>query len=699
MSRILGLSNSGANKALFAAGLVILISVLVLVGWAFDIATLKSVLPGYITMKANTAVCLFLLATSLIILRQETRNPWDLTFATGFCLLVFIIACLTLSEYLWKVDFSIDQLLFQDRDGLGGRFPPGRLAPITAINFILVSLSLALQNIPAKPFHRTAQFFLALAFLASFQGLVGYFIGLTYLFGSAFYTQIALHTAVSFILLTVGILVSRPHVGFGAILGSLSASAVMSRRMLIGVIVIPPLVRWIANYGFRLSLYDHDFETLIQVIGSTVLMALIVVISFKVLLGSESEKQQLARREYAASQAALKSQEVESVTAKRLQLIANSLPALVGYILPDEKYLFANQTYEKWFGIPAEEIVGKTMSEVIGAHNRSRVQGMVAKVFSSGETVIYENTFELVSGKIIAYHASYVPDLDPKTGRARGCIVLGTDITEHKNIQHELELAKLRAEAANQAKTNFLANISHEIRTPLGAVLGFSELLEEQNNFSAESVDYLNAIKRNGNQLLRLIDDLLDIAKIETGNFNVEKERASFSQILSDLLAFSQLKAAEKKIQFSLNIEEQVPEFIVTDPVRLKQCLMNVVGNAIKFTDPKGQVCVTVHNHSDRSPNIEICVKDTGIGLSAETGEKLFQPFSQADGSSSRKFGGSGLGLALSRQIALALGGNVDVKESAPGLGSVFAITFDSGPSSGVIPVGNFDLHKSPDRS
>lgn len=293
----------------------------------------------------------------------------------------------------------------------------------------------------------------------------------------------------------------------------------------------------------------------------------------------------------------------------------------------EEKYLFANQTYEKWFQLTHDEIIGRKLNAVLGPANNSQVGPQIRKVLATGETSIYEGLLQKANGEMISYHALYVADKDSQDGRINGCIILGTDITERKAVQSELEETKFLAEAANVTKSNFLANISHEIRTPLGAVLGFSELLLEKMEDSNEVQEIGSAIKRNGEQLLRLIEDLIDISKIETGHFKIHKQKINLLEVMNDIQAYAHLRATEKNIQLNFDYGKDVPLEIVSDRVRLKQCLLNIVGNAIKFTNPNGSVTVKTEYGLSSAGQIEVKISDSGIGISEENQKKLFQPF------------------------------------------------------------------------
>ncbi|MFN8610369.1 MAG: PAS domain-containing protein [Vulcanimicrobiota bacterium] len=264
-------------------------------------------------------------------------------------------------------------------------------------------------------------------------------------------------------------------------------------------------------------------------------------------------------------------------------------------------------------------------------------------------------------------------------GKIMGCVVTYFDISERLRIAEELSLAKAAAESANQAKSDFLANMSHEIRTPMAAILGYVDILLRQVS-EPDDVECLRVIQRNGVHLLEIINDILDLSKIEAGRLQLETVPVALEVVLGEVMSLMNVRAVEKGLPLSLEFEGPVPKTIQSDPTRLRQVLMNLLGNAIKFTE-EGAVELKARLIEDRL--LRIRVRDTGIGIAAEQLEHLFQPFSQADTSVTRRFGGTGLGLVISRKLIEMLGGTIEV-ESQPGQGSTFTFTVATGDLTGV---------------
>ena len=244
----------------------------------------------------------------------------------------------------------------------------------------------------------------------------------------------------------------------------------------------------------------------------------------------------------------------------------------------------------------------------------------------------------------------------------------------------------MQVEAANQAKSHFLANMSHEIRTPMTAILGYTEMLlsDSPEELSGEHRQWLETIRRNGDHLLGIINDILDLSKVEAGKMQVESIPFSPRQLVEDVQTLLSQQAREKGLAFTVQYESLLPENIHSDPTRLRQILINLIGNAVKFT-AQGSVTVRVSCPKPESirPELEFEIVDTGVGLSPEQQQRLFQPFAQADLATTRRHGGTGLGLAISKKMAQLLGGDITV-ESAPDSGSSFRLVIGTGSLTGV---------------
>jgi signal transduction histidine kinase/CheY-like chemotaxis protein len=251
---------------------------------------------------------------------------------------------------------------------------------------------------------------------------------------------------------------------------------------------------------------------------------------------------------------------------------------------------------------------------------------------------------------------------------------------EIERSREQLRHAKLASDQANQVKSDFLASMSHEIRTPMTAILGYADLLndEETGRSPQARSEIIKTIQRNGEHLLELINDILDISKIEAGRMTVEHIELRPVELLEEVASLMRVRASAKRIDLNLNIAWPIPSSIKSDPVRLKQIIVNLLSNAIKFTD-HGSVTISAQFLQKPRPSMRIDVTDTGIGMDAAQLARLFQAFSQAEQSTTRKYGGTGLGLNISKKLAILLGGDVTVS-SESGKGSTFSLTIATGP-------------------
>ncbi len=254
----------------------------------------------------------------------------------------------------------------------------------------------------------------------------------------------------------------------------------------------------------------------------------------------------------------------------------------------------------------------------------------------------------------------------------------------------ELRVARFSAEAANRAKSAFLAHISHEIRTPMTAILGYVELLDDPDKTPEERAASVQIIRQNGEHLLRIVNDILDLSKLEAGRLGVERIPFSPWQVVWEVNSLMRARAMEKGLGFEVECRGPLPERVTNDPTRLRQILVNLLGNAIKFTD-HGRVGLIVQLQDlpeASNPRVRFEVFDTGVGIPPEQQARLFEPFTQAEPSTSRRFGGTGLGLAICKRLAGLLGGEISAR-STPGEGSAFAVTIETGPLTGVPMIEN----------
>ncbi len=333
---------------------------------------------------------------------------------------------------------------------------------------------------------------------------------------------------------------------------------------------------------------------------------------------------------------------------------------------------FANRAAFALFGYSEEDYAaGLNVLDMVIPEDVEKARERIGRLFQGIDEGCQEYTARRKDGStfpVIIYSSLVKKDEQPVG--LKGLIV---DITQRKGYERELEAARDAAQRANRAKDEFLANMSHELRTPITAVLGFAELLEE-TELSARQREYLNTIATSTESLLGLVNDLLDIAKIESGKLNLEHELFSLREVVGQLVGSKTPEATKKGLSITVRIAEDTPDHLFGDPLRFNQVLLNLLGNAIKFT-LQGEIRLEVGIEERHSTGVVLRfeVIDSGIGIKAEDLGRIFDPFSQIDPSLSRKFGGVGLGLAICRQLTALMGGKISV-ESHPETGTTFRL-------------------------
>lgn len=355
----------------------------------------------------------------------------------------------------------------------------------------------------------------------------------------------------------------------------------------------------------------------------------------------------------------------------------NRLPG--GFVIygPNHEVLLANEQNERDFpitnqclraGMNYHDAVCAAVKDVLPNLSGKEVQDAAKHIVSalgSGEPV----ELKTGNGKIMQ-----VIELPLTFG---GSVGVGADITALRARERELKNARKAADAANEAKSTFLANISHEIRTPLNGILGMTHLLAS-SNLTDEQRDQIETILDSGKTLMAILNDVLDLSKIEAGKFDISPIDNDLGHLLLRLSKLWTPRAAEKGLTLTLDIDPAMEEHMRFDPIRVRQCISNLVSNAIKFT-ARGSITVTASVRPVDATHYEatLSVADTGIGMDSETMDRLFTPFTQGDATTARNFGGTGLGLSISRKLARLMDGDVTVT-STPGKGSTFTFTFQA---------------------
>jgi len=353
--------------------------------------------------------------------------------------------------------------------------------------------------------------------------------------------------------------------------------------------------------------------------------------------------------------------------------------------------VLANSAFSKLTGEAPEKLLGVKVASLAWSQSNSEPQDSSAAGELPWIAALKTNQasrndmlwFEDKEGKKHTFIVNCSPVAGP-SGKAGGVLISLDDVTVLEEKEQELLRSKEQAEAASHAKSDFLSNMSHEIRTPMTAILGFTEVLKRGYGRDEDSAQkYLNTISSSGKHLLGLINDILDLSKVESGALEVERIECPVNIVIQDIVQVLDVKAKEKGIYLRVEYPEKLPEYILSDPARLRQIITNLVGNAIKFTEVGGVTISCRLVQAKNNSQLELDVTDTGIGMTPAQADSIFEAFVQADSTITRRFGGTGLGLSISRDLAQALGGDIRVK-SQVGSGSTFTVVVDSGDLSQV---------------
>jgi signal transduction histidine kinase/CheY-like chemotaxis protein len=528
--------------------LVVLLGLIVLGGWTFHLESLKTVLPGFVSMKANTALCFMLSGTSLLVGFLSRPRAWKKICSTVLAVLVALIGGATLLEYITHQSLGLDQWLFLDSPVSAYTTHPGRMSPNSSVAFLLFGFALILLS--RGPREVMAAHGLALGGLfIALLALIGYLFNAQIFVTVYSYTGVGLHTVAGFWLLGLAILCARPKKGLMATMVANSPGGLIARRLIAPAIITPLFFGWIAFQGLGLKYYDAGFTASLIVLSSMLVICALTARSITELNRIDVERRHLSEARLSAD-----AREVGALEASRL-------------------------------------------------------------------------------------------------------------------------------------KSEFVANVSHEIRTPMNGVLGMTSLLLD-SPLTPEQREHVETIRQSGDALLTLVNEILDFSKIEAGKIVLEQKPFLLATCIDEVINLLALTARRNKINLISFIEPHVMPAFLGDAARVRQILLNLIGNAVKFTD-KGEVTLYVSSApvKENLCRLDFLISDTGMGISPDALPLLFQPFQQGDASATRRHGGTGLGLTITKRLVELMGGEITVS-SILSAGSTFrfSIALPSCTMEGSVP-------------
>uniref|UniRef100_UPI0032AFA7C1 PAS domain S-box protein n=1 Tax=Sphingomonas sp. AR_OL41 TaxID=3042729 RepID=UPI0032AFA7C1 len=434
---------------------------------------------------------------------------------------------------------------------------------------------------------------------------------------------------------------------------------------------------------YELTYVRKDGSRLPAVVSVTALRDATGLIIGYLLIGTDNTARKLVEEEQKKSDQRLRDQQfyTRSLIESNIDALMTTDPA---GIITD-----VNKQMEALTGCTRDELIGAPFKDCFT--DPDRAEAGIRRVLSEKSVTDYELTARARDGKqtVVSYNATTFYD---RSRTLQGVFAAARDVTERKRVEEELQQAKAAAESASRTKSDFLASMSHEIRTPMNAIMGIADLLAK-TSLTPEQDKYVQIFRRSGDNLLNLINDILDLSKVEASQLDLEQTGFSLSDHLEKVIEMVAPRAAEKGLELRCTIAPDVANDLVGDPTRLRQVLLNLLGNAIKFT-AQGSVALKVERDGDHAipTALRFTVSDTGIGIAGEKLAQVFERFTQADSSTTRRFGGSGLGLTISKRLVELMGGSIWVTSAVDkGSDFGFAVPFETwvaGPRAESAPIG-----------
>jgi PAS domain S-box-containing protein len=634
-------------------------------------------------MKENTAIALALTGISMLLLNREPVFLGKLYAGRAAAGATLIVVCMTLAEYALGVDKPVVSQWFSSAAPYAGR-----MSPPTAISLALLSAALLLPTATWMKARSTADALTVTGGSIGFVGLVSYLYSAVSFYKMRSFTGMSLPTSFALTVAAVGIACFRPQSVLMKLVLSNGTGGVIARRLLPTGVAAPIILGWLGLSGQRTGYFGTEVG-----MGLLVVMLLVIFVGAILVTARTIDRSDQARH-IAEQRTDAMAEQIRS--ERSFSALLEAAPDAMVVINQSGEIVLLNLQAERQFGYHRDELLGKKLKDIIAEGFAERIltdasrfaEDVLSQRFGTAIEVngrgkdgsefpieIMLSPLDSPAGILIT---AAIRDISERRRTEEALqqrtTDLGIEVTERRRAEEQMRLAKDAADAANHAKSEFLANMSHEIRTPLNGIIGMTDLALE-TELTAEQRDYLETAKFSADALLNVVNDILDFSKIEAGKIELEEMSFSLTDCVEGALKTMALRANEKGLDLLCDIAVEVPHTVRGDPGRVRQVLLNLVGNALKFTE-QGEVGirVVVDAIEEKASILHFIVSDSGVGIAPEKFEMIFGSFNQADASTTRQFGGTGLGLTISRYLVQMMGGRVWV-ESELGAGSRFHFT------------------------
>jgi PAS domain S-box-containing protein len=648
--------------------LAILVGILVLIGWEFDIALLKSILPIWVAMKFNTALAFVLSGVSLWLLQEPSADAASDSrpqirhrrlAAQACAVAVALISALTLVQYVFGWDLGIDQLFIREPFGAVETSHPGRMAPTTALNFLLLGGAFLFLSMKSRQVHRVGQLLALGPASISFLTLAGYGYGVQSLYQASPFTPMAVHTAVVFFMLAIGVIAACPDTGLAAVFASTGLGGVIVRRLLPSAIAVLLGLGWLRLAGQHIGLYGTEFGVALSTVASILVLGGLVWWVARSLDVVDAERQ--------------RAQEERD----RLFNLSLDMFCVAGF---DGYFKQLNPAWERTLGYPIKELLAQPYLSFIHPDDQEATVAEAQKLTTGTVTIAFENRYRCRDGSYKWFLWNATPALDQQLIYA-----VAHDITERKEaeekikkLNQDLQHRTVELEATNKELEAFSYSVSHDLRAPLRHIDGFVGLFQKHvgDKLDEKGRRYLTTISTAAKQMGTLIDDLLVFSRM--GRAEVHQTRVHLGSLVKEVQRSLSAETKGRTIEWKV---DALPD-VQADPAMLRQVLVNLLANAVKYTRPRERAEIEIGCVANDS-EVVVLVRDNGVGFDMEYVHKLFGVFQRLHSAS--EFEGTGIGLANVRRIIHRHGGRTWA-EGTVGGGATFYFS---------LPVGSGDYSRA----